>query len=236
MPKAQSQMLLGLIREAMKRRSWNTAALAGEMGEGRARVRELLSGREPLLVDDFFAMLEALKMGPEELGVVLPAGVEAAAEASQPQASEAPKESDPTAGPSLLRAAPEEEPLQEPEDPRCHTEQLLRLGFGQGIDMLFMAITSQLKQSGLPLTVLARFPDLLPIKLDAAYHRHNRVRYYEGGFELRLSFDGVYTCVFPWECVKQLSFFPEPPPPPEPEESQEPPAPVGRPVLTLVKS
>lgn len=226
MPKSHAETLLALVRTAMTRRGWNTAALAEEMKRDRAEVRTLLAGRTPLLVDDFFAMVEALHLNPEELGLQLPASSETDPEPEVPPA-------DPQLG--LLPVVEGMESDMEPDPDAPQAEQLFRLGFELGIDMHFVSDTPGLGASGVPANVLSRFPQGFPVKLDAAYHRHNRARYEEEGIELRLSFDRVYTCFFPYRAIRQISFMPAPPPdlPEAPEEA--PPTPKGRPTLTLVK-
>jgi hypothetical protein len=216
----QSALLLSMIRDAMKRRGWNTGTLAVEVGWDRARVRAFLSGKQPLLVDEFFEVASALRLSPTDLGIPVPEGVEEPAVAEPP------------APPALLaaEAGADDALVIDPEGPQA--EQILRVGFAMGVDMRFLADPRLLGTSGVPAAVLERYPDAFPIQLDARFHRHNRARYLPEGLEIRLSFDRVYTCLFPWECFKQISLFPLPP---EPEEAP-PEPPPGRPVLTLVKS
>jgi hypothetical protein len=227
-PTPQSSSLLGLVREALKRRGWNTAALAQKMDRDRSSVRSILAGQTPLLVDDFLAMLMALELSAQEISRMLPAGAEAA---TQPDDAAGPE-------PAPLRLATEADaafPDTGSIDPDApHAEQLLRTGFGLGVDMHVVADTAQLEGSGVPKEVLARFPERLVIKLDAAWHRHMRPRYLPEGVELRLSFDRVYPCFFPWSSIRQISFFPEPPLVPTDEGPSGPPDPKGRPVLRLV--
>jgi transcriptional regulator with XRE-family HTH domain len=64
-----STALLARVREGMKRRGLNRAALAKRLGMDRRELRAVLAEREPLTVDQFFAMVEALELSPLELGV-----------------------------------------------------------------------------------------------------------------------------------------------------------------------
>jgi transcriptional regulator with XRE-family HTH domain len=241
-----SDMLLTRVREGMKSRGLNRAAFAKRLGVDRRELRAVLAGKAPLTVDQFFAMVEALELSPLELG--LPADLaglaeeaeaEAEAEAAAPElpVEEAPQP-DPVLPPQLALADGEPEPepvLVDPDGPQA--AEILRLGFALGIDMTFGCATDEVRESGVPEVVLSRFPELLPIRMDAAYHHANRAQYLEEGLVLRLSFDRVRTCLFPWSAIRHVTLFPEPPlepegleePPPEPEPG------VG-PALRLVKS
>ena len=101
---------------------------------------------------------------------------------------------------------------------------------------MFITKIDALGSSGVPAAVLAQYKNgVLPIRLDAAYHRYNAPRYDDGGVTLTLSFDALYDCRFPYLAFQQVVFFPEPAtaqPTPEPE----PPAPDdARPTLRLVR-
>jgi hypothetical protein len=222
-PAATSSTLLGLVREALKRRGWNTAALATRMQRDRSALRSILGGQTPLLVDDFFEMVSVLELSPEELGIALPGG----AVATGVEPAETP----------ALRIAPVADEAAsdawtiDPDAPQA--EQLIRAGFGLGVDMHLVAETAELAGSGIPKEVLAKYPERLPIRLDAAFHVYMRPRYLAEGVELRISFDRVCTCFFPWSSIRQISFYPEAPLPPREDESAGPSTP-GRPVLKLV--
>lgn len=233
----QSDVLLVKIREALGRRGWNTAALAEAMGEDRKRIRAVLAGREPLTVDDFGRMVQVLEISPGELGIHVEAGGVVAEGETGGSVDEVPPggSGDGSGVPlGVVKETPAEEDEAWTVDPYGpQAEQLFRMGFGLGIDIHFMADTTELRESGVPGAVLARFPKQMPITLPAAYHRHMKPRFHEDGIELQLSFDRLYGCFFPWSAIQQVTFFPERQPvatkPPEP-------APGGRPVLTLVKS
>ena len=88
-----------------------------------------------------------------------------------------------------------------------HSEQALRLGFSLGCNLFFVVNTKHLQNSGVPEQTLKQFGDKLPIRLDADFFHHYRPEYFEEGLEIRLSFDAVYTCFFPWESFEQITFF-----------------------------
>ncbi len=243
-----SAQLLDRVRAGMKRRGMNRAALAKRAGLDRRQLRAVLAEREPLTVDHFFAMVEALGLSPVELG--LPAdlagmslGEAAVAVASsdppEPEPDSEPDEPTPVVGPPRLTLAGQaEEPesmIVDPDGPQA--AELLRLGYALGIDMIFHCATDEVKHSGVPEAVLARFPDQLPIRLDAAYHYAHRAQYVEEGLVLRLSFDRVRTCLFPWSAIRTVTLFPEPPFEDLPSDDPEPPGePSGTSTLRLVKS
>jgi transcriptional regulator with XRE-family HTH domain len=238
-----SEALLARVRDGMKRRGLNRAALAKRMGADRKQLRSVLAGREALTVDQFFAMVEALGLSPLELGLPADlAGLElgddsAAVEPSEDEAAEdeAAEDGAPHEPPTLALAPEQAEvavQLVDPDGPQA--AEMLRLGFALGVDIHLACATDQLGQSGIPEAVLSRFPDLLPIKLDAAYHHANRARYLDEHLELRLSFDRVRTCYFPWAAIRQITFFPEPPLDVSPDPDPEVPEPGAGPVLRLV--
>ena len=248
-----STALLARVRDGMKRRGLNRAALAKRLDMDRRELRAVLAEREPLTVDQFFAMVEALELSPLELGVPADlAGLTldlddagAVAEGSPPEPPSEPEEpaqdDEPSNdGPPRLALAEEvEEPelmLVDPDGPQA--AEMLRLGFALGVDITFGCATEEVRDSGVPESVLARFPELLPIRLDAAFHHANRAEYADEGLVLRLSFDRVRNCLFPWSAIRQVTLFPEPPF--EPEVDDEPPAvddpPSGGATLRLVKS
>ena len=102
--------------------------------------------------------------------------------------------------------------------------------------MLLVCKTEELGDSGIPPHIKAKF-DRLPIRLDAEYHRYNQPQYTKDYLQLRLSFDAIYTCVFPWKSIEQLTFFPEAELEPEQnddESSDEKPESISPPKLRLV--
>lgn len=219
-----SEPLLALLRNALQQKGMNTAALARKVGEGRATVRNVLAGQEPLTVDQLMAWTAALELSVDDL--VGLGGPEVA---------------------SRLRAVDLVEPRPAPMpagriivDPFGNpVEQAFRLAFGLEVDFTFVLDSTRLAGSGVPDHVLRTWPERLVIKLDAAFHAHNDPRYSAEGVSLVLSFDRLYTCTFPWEAVQQVVYNLEgvvPPPSPDgPDSDGEDEAPAGRPALRLVK-
>lgn len=211
-----SEPLLALLRDVIRQKGITTAALAERTKIERSRLKHQLSGAEPLTVDEFITVAQALELTPEQLG--LPGG------GAPPQATlglapvpEVPTPgADAPAGPDPLGNLP---------------RQVLELGFALGIDLFLLLDSSQLGDSGIPGPIRARFPDTLPIKLEARFHKHNRPRFLDDAFECRLSFDALYTCTFPWTAFRQVTFN-------LPAEAPSEPAPPSKPSgphLRLVK-
>lgn len=187
-----SEPLLRMLRDLMKRRGLNTAALAEAADLDRSRLRRILADREPMTVDELLRVGQALKVSPGDLGLPSP---EDFGEAAEPPP--VPRDDDADIG----------------LDPwGNHPAQLFRVGFELGCDFLFVARAEELGESGVPRHVLEQFADRdLPIKLDAAYHRYNEPRYGPRCITLTLSFDALYDCTFPWTAIKQVIFFPATP-------------------------
>ena len=197
-----SAPLLKLILEAARKKGWNTATLANAAGLERSRLKLVLAGREPLLVDELILLSNAMELAPADL-VGLDVAEERPALASVP-------------------ASPRSVPAHSAPDPfGNHAEQALRLGFALGCDIFLTMTTDMLGESGVPISVIKRFAPNLPIRLESIYHRHNDPQYFPQGVQLRLSFDAVYTCLFPWAAIQQVTFYPAPPPEPEEEEEEE---------------
>lgn len=204
-----SEPLLRMIREVLRARGENTAGLAKQLGKTRADVRKLLSGEEPLTVDDLFRVSELLQLSPEDLGlspVSLPEGVPVLAEAT-------------------------EAPTDEGEW-KVQAEVLLRTGFDHGIDMLLLLDTAALAEWGGPDSVISSYKGKeLPVGLDAAYHRYMEPRFDADGVTLKLSFDTLYDCSLPWASIQRVIFNPLPPP----ERKEPAPKKTGAPFLRLVE-
>jgi len=201
-----SEPLVRLLRESVDRKGLNTASIASTLGVPRSELKHMLAGTEPLTVDLMIALADILDLGPEDLGML---GVEL----PEPSAS--------------LHALSHE--TQSPNLPALdpygnHTEQILRLGFGIGCDMHIVLHSEHLVDSGIPAETLEQFPDLLPIKLDAAFHHHNDPKFLPDNIQLVLSFDGVYTTTLPWHAFAQITLIPIEP---EFEEETEPTPPNG---------
>lgn len=218
-----SEPLLVFLREFIRRKGLNTAEVALRLGIDRSALRRRLSGEEPLTVDDLILLSRMLELRPEDMAGVPLTGMEAPAPAAggKPQLH-------------LLDAAQPGPPGEDwtPDPTGNLTMQALKQGFALGLDMFLIFDSQQLDDSGIPDAILNQFKEKLPIDLPARYHRHNRPRFEEDGFECVLSFDRLCTCFFPWTAFVQLQYKlpreaprkPAPPAPPPP-----PTAPPGRP-------
>jgi len=218
-----SEPLLKLLRDALQKRGLSTSELAARTSLDRGELKRKLSGAEDLSVDQFIALANALELQKELAGLV---GME--------------EEPEPIRGPAVhtLRtasAAAVVEPPPPGPDPLANpAEELFKGGFAWGLDMMVHFDAKQLGGSGVPESVLRKFPDVLPIRFDPRFHRHNAPKYFEDGVTVFLSFDAKRECSFPWAAFRAVNFtIPAeavaPPPPPEP------PAPPPRPVLRLVR-
>jgi hypothetical protein len=201
--------ILAALRAAMVEKGLNSAALANAIGVDRKALRRALGGQLPLSLDSFCKAASVLALEP----AALPWG------ASEASVKEAP----------LLEQADEAMTV----DPYgIQGEQAFRLGFSLGVDFVFVADSSQLKESGIPDTVLANWPEELVLKLDAAFHRHNEPRFTPQGVGLRLSFDTLYDCFLPWSAITKVIFQLEAQ---APAPQAEPQPPSRGPGLRLVK-
>lgn len=223
-----SEPLLKLLRDALQKRGLSTSELAARTSIDRGELKRKLSGVEDLTVDQFLALATALELQKDLAGLVgvdVPQGDEAADDEaprtlhSLPTASAAAADPSPPPGP---------DPLANP------AEELLKGGFAWGLDMMVHFDAKQLGGSGVPESVLRKFPEALPIRFDPRFHRHNQPRYSEEGVTVYLSFDAKRECTFPWSAFRAVQFTIPPeavapaPPPPEP-------TPPPRPVLRLVR-
>ena len=129
--------------------------------------------------------------------------------------------------------APQEEDWT-PDPLGNHAEQLLRSGIAMGVDMRLIMESSQLDGSGVPNHVLQQFSPFLPIDLLAQFHPYQQPQFLPHSLQLRLSFDALYTCLFPWNAIKQIIFYPQLHEPPE-EEQKEPEDTSSHPFLRVVK-
>jgi hypothetical protein len=107
-----------------------------------------------------------------------------------------------------LSASTMNESVRPPDPYGNHTEQILQLGFSLGCDMHIVLKSSALTDSGVPSSSLEQFSDLLPLKLDAAFHHHNDPHFLPTGVRLVLSFDALYTCTIPWAAFVQVTMMP----------------------------
>ncbi len=219
MPPRPSAPLLDMLRKVSRERGLNTAALAQKVGMARSHLKHVLSGSKDLTVDEFIGIAQALELSQAELtGIPETTGEE--------DEEEAPTLQDATeiGGRAVI-------------DPYGnHAEQVLKMGFELGIDLFMTLETAMLEGSGVPADVIRRFPESLPVRLDAAFHRHHDPRFHPEGITLQMSLDALYTCTFRWAAIKQITLFPLPPddPPEEEEEADEDDAPARGGHLRLV--
>jgi transcriptional regulator with XRE-family HTH domain len=219
-----SEPLLAWLRDLIQKRGLNTAAVAERAKLPRPRVRQLLAGTEPMLVDELMKLSEALEISPTDMG--LPGGAEFAEDAV-------------AEGVDVVPEPPTDDTTVTIDPYGNHPEQMFRTAFALGCDFFFLVEADLLADSGVPGHVLKQYEGRdLPVKLDAAYHSYNDPRYSPLGIRLTLSFDQLYECTFPWTCVRQFVMFPAAPDalpeePPEPD-SDEDEAPRSVPHLRLV--
>ena len=219
MPERPSEPLLLILRDFIRRRGLNTAEVALKLGIDRASLRRRLAGEEPLTVDDLMTLGKLLDLRPEELaGFPMP-----------PEAPAIPQIGG-NARLALVDATGQDSVEDEwsPDPMGNLTMQALKYGFALGIDMFVIFDTAELEESGVPSSVMEQFKERVPIDLPAKYHRHNRPKFEEDGFECVLSFDRLYTCFFPWTAFVQLQFK-LPRDVPKAKAPPPPPPPVGRP-------
>lgn len=216
-----SAPLLRLLRDVAQRKGLNTAALAAAAGIERTRLKHLLSAGEPITVDEFMQIAQALEISAQDMGL-------------SPGSLPIPDDDDDDMEdedeiPQLRAIGRRERPSQAfvPDPYGNHAEQAIRLGFALGCDMFFITDVRMLADSGVPRAILARYPEHLPLRLEATFHRHNDPQFLPEGLQLNLSFDSIYTCMFPWESFRQITFFPLPPSPTLKVVEEEKPEPKG---------
>ena len=204
--------IVSFLRTKMEQSGLNTAALAKAADLKRTEVRKLLAAREEITLSQLVALSSAL-------------GVDMA---SLPWAGDSSGATDSVAvmktgigGRSHMKEVFENAPVM--VDPfGIQGEQAFRLAFGLGVDFIFVAKTEHLEDSGIPEEVLAKSPNEIVLRLDAAFHRHNDPQFTPDGVCLVLSFDTLYTCRLPWSSITKVVFQldpiePLPEPPSEPD-------------------
>lgn len=188
-----SQQILDLLLDVMKKKSLNTASLSKKSGIDKKNLKRIFAGKEELTVNQLMILSAALELKENDfLQVPLPSD-----EPKKPQESDD----------SIALKTVDSSINWTPNPLGIQAEQILRIGFALGVDILFTAETKYLKESKVPEAVLKKFSPKMPIRLDAAYHHHYRPHYFEEGLEIRLSFDTVYTCFFPWHSIDQVTCF-----------------------------
>ena len=212
--------ILALLQKAMKALGWNSSALASACGMERKEVKRILSGSDPLTVEAMLQFAQALQLTPQALADL---GLD-----------DLPEQQGATEGGPIPDIEPVAEEDWTPDPMGNQPLQLVRMGFALGSDFVLYAKTALLDKSGIPPHILSQYKQIIPIRLEAAYHRHNKAQFHPEGLELLLSFDALYTCLFPWESLQQIAFLPEVPEVPE-EPSEEETEPDTGPKLRLVK-
>ncbi|MEQ1500574.1 MAG: hypothetical protein ABMB14_00015 [Myxococcota bacterium] len=189
-----SDPVLKWLRALVDSRGLNTASVAQKSGLPRARIRKILTGAEPMLVDELMVLSTALSISPKDMG--LPDGTP----------TELPTD-EPAIDPALAELVGAPNPVVDPWG--NHIEQLFRVAFGLGCDFFFFSDPAELADSGIPPKVLAQFrDDLVPLQMKAEFHAYNNPRYDDDGITLTMSFDALYECRFPWTSVRRFIFLP----------------------------
>lgn len=215
-----------MLRDALLKRGLNSTELAERVGLSRAELKRRLAGQADLSVDEFILIAQALDLQKDVAALVNTPAL--------PEPAPVPAGSESVPAVHTLHGA------STPEDgidgfgspPR----ELVRAGFAFGLDMFLNFSAAQVRNSGVPESVLSRFPDTLPIRLESRWHRHNRAEFRDDELQVTLSFDALRVCTFPWSALRSVAFTlpdaPEPKPPEKPEADR----PAGpRPVLRLVE-
>jgi hypothetical protein len=204
-----SEPVLRWLRRQIDAKGENTASIAAKLGRPRQELRKVLSGAEPMLVDDLLAITEMLGLSPEEMGL-----------------------------PDTLPAEVLEQQLQGEDSDHWGNQPrlLVQLGFDAGIDMLLLVDTSALAEGwGGPAAVLRQHAGKqLPLQLLAAYHQHMRPELSDEELSIVLSFDTLYTCRLPWHAIRRIVFDPLAPEAPKPKVEAPAEKPAGAPFLRLV--
>lgn len=218
MPPRPSEPLLQLLRDVARKKGLNTAALAQAADIPRSRLKHVLSGSEPLTVDELIRLSQALEISAGDMAG-LPADLATTDEDTNERGPEAVAG---RRGGAALATVDDGPPPIDIDPYGNHAEQMLTLGFGLGCDIHVVLDSTQLEGTGVPAATLARYTERLPLHLEAAYHRHHDPRFLPEALQLTLSFDALYTCTLPWSAFQQITLFPlapEPPvaPPPEPK-------------------
>lgn len=220
-----AQQIIDILLQLMKQKQFNTTSLSQKTGIEKRILKRVLSGKEELTVNQMMMISAALELNESDLmGLPVPSVSDTVTENSA--------DNEP-----VTNINTEAEHDWEPDQMGIQAQQIIQYAFGLGIDLLFVAETSLLKDSGVPEAVLKSFAPKIPIRLDAAFHHHYRPEYYPRGLEIRLSFDAVYTCFFPWEAINQVTCFvhAEPFEDPQSEESSAEEVKSQAPFLRVVK-
>jgi hypothetical protein len=193
-----SQYILEGLLTALQAKQMSTGALAKQIGKSKKEIKAILSGLTPLTVDDLSSIGSALNLQDADLQRFM----------QIPDDIEQTNRSVDNEGFSLSGETVEKnEEVWVPNPVGTHSMQVFKLGFALGCNLFFVANTVDLQDSGIPESVLKQYGDKLPIRLDSDFFHHYKPEYFEDGLEIRLSFDAVYTCFFPWHVFEQITFF-----------------------------
>ncbi len=188
------------LRELILKRGTNTAEVARKAELSRSRLRRVLAGSEPMLVDELVRVTQALELSSSDVGL--------------PELGAVPE-------PEL--AAPESEAAPEGVgvDPfGNHAKQLFEVAYQLGCTFRFSARIDALQGSGVPDYVLSQYQrhGELVLQIDAAHHGDSNPRIGDDDVVLTLSFDDLYDCTIPWSAIVRVAFEVEPDEPPESDE------------------
>ena len=185
-----SSQILDLLLDMMKKKNLNTASLSQKSGIDKKTLKRIFNDKEELTVNQLMKLSAALDLQETDFLQI-------------------PESSDDTmtSQDSAMLKSSESSTDWTPNPMGIQAEQIIRLGFALGVDILFTAETKYLENSQVPESILKKFDPKMPIRLDAAYHHHYRPNYFDDGIEIRLSFDALYTCFFPWHSIDQVTCF-----------------------------
>lgn len=196
-----SQYILEGLLAILREKQLTTSALAKQVGKSKREVKSILSGQTPLTVDDLSTITQALDIKDADLQRFMNVPI------STQDLDDDEHESDDLVIEMTKTDDVEADENWVPNPVGVHSMQALKLGFALGCNLFFIANTQDLQDSGIPEAVLKQYGDKLPIRLDSEYFHHYRPEYFDDGLEIRLSFDAVYTCFFPWHVFEQVTFF-----------------------------
>ncbi len=201
-----SQYIIEGLLSVLQAKQMSTGALAKQLGKTKKEIKSILSGTVPLTVDDLSAIGNALNLQDTDLQQFI----------QLPESTSHPSSDNESEKIGLTNVSePSDETSWQPNPVGTHSMQVLKLGFALGCNLFFTVSTKDLEDSGVPESVLKQYGATLPIRLDADFFHHYRPEYFDDGVEIRLSFDAVYTCFFPWHVFEQITFFVSDDKPPE---------------------
>jgi len=187
-----SEPLLRWLRQQIDARGENTASLATRIGRPRGELRKVLTGVEPLTVDDLVRMTEALGVTSADVNLPVVADVEGDDAVESPHWENQPW--------TLFRLGFD------------HGIDFLFLAAADDLE----------DWGGPEAVREAHKGRELAIQLDSQFHRYMNPRMDDAGVSLTLSFDTLYDCRFPWKAIRRVVFTPLPPAPPKPVEPPKP--------------